>query len=369
VVSEPLTKDKIGQLLRSETEVLRRSSDDQARGVRQELGDNLNASIARQSEEAKKFREELHTSFHPLGSNVSATLTQLGDQQKERLEKTAQALEQLSERNEKAHTALRQSVETRLDDIRKESAIKLEQMRQTVDEKLQTTLESRLGESFNRVVEKLNRVHEGLGEMKSLASNVGDLKNVLTNVKVLGTFGEVQLELLLEQFLTPDQYVKDAKVKEHTNERVEFAVRLPGKGTDEEVLLAIDAKFPKENYERLLDASDAGDRNLVEAYRKQLVMQIKVCAKDISEKYINPPRTTDFAILFLPTEGLYAEVLRQPGLFEQLQRDYKVTLAGPTTLAALLNALQMGFRLKLFRPTCRGRHCSASTVKKSPPLD
>jgi DNA recombination protein RmuC len=156
-------------------------------------------------------------------------------------------------------------------------------------------------------------------------------------------YGEVQLELLLEQFLTPDQYVKHARVKEHTSERVEFAVRLPGKGADEEVLLAIDAKFPSESYDKLLDASEAGDTKLIETYRKQLVMQIKSCAKDICEKYINR-RTTDFAILFLPTEGLYAEVLRQPGLFEQLQRDYKVTLAGPTTLSALLNALQMGFR-------------------------
>jgi DNA recombination protein RmuC len=232
----------------------------------------------------------------------------------------------------------------RLDAIRQETANKLEEMRQTVDEKLQTTLESRLGESFNRVVEQLARVHEGLGEMKSLASNVGDLKNVLTNVKVRGTFGEVQLELLLEQFLAPDQYIKDARVRENTSERVEFAIRLPGKGAGEEVLLAIDAKFPRESYERLLEASDAGDVKLVEIYRKQLEVQIKSCAKDICEKYVCPPRTTDFAILFLPTEGLYAEVLRQPGVFDSVQRDHKVTLAGPTTLSAILNALQMGFR-------------------------
>jgi DNA recombination protein RmuC len=415
--SEPLTKDVIGQLLRGETEFLRRSNDDQARGVRQELGDSLknfqdttiksfsalsegvntqvrafverldagvkiidqqvagiaeklntdiarigvdaaqnrdalrqivelklDASVAKQSDDAKNLRNELNTSLQRLGSGVSATLTQLSAQQKERLEKTAQALDLLSEKNEKAHGALRQSVEARLDAIRIESATKLEKMRQTVDEKLQSILESRLGESFNRVVEQLNRVHEGLGEMKSLASNVGDLKNVLTNVKVRGTYGEVQLELLLEQFLTPDQYVKHARVKEHTSERVEFAVKLPGKGVGEEVLLAIDAKFPRENYDKLLDASEAGDTKLIESYRKQLVMQIKSSAKDICEKYINPPRTTDFAILFLPTEGLYAEVLRQCGLFEQVQRDYKVTLAGPTTLSALLNALQMGFR-------------------------
>jgi DNA recombination protein RmuC len=260
------------------------------------------------------------------------------------LEKVTVALQGLAEKNEKSHEALRFAVEQRLDAIRQESASKLEEMRQTVDEKLQSTLESRLGESFNRVVDQLTRVHEGLGEMKSLASNVGDLKNVLTNVKVRGTFGEVQLELLLEQFLAPDQYVKDAQVCENSSERVEFAIRLPGKGSGEEVLLAIDAKFPRESYDRLMEASQAGDTQLVEQHRRQLEAQIRSCAKEICKKYVNPPRTTDFAILFLPTEGLYAEVLRQPGVFESIQREHKVTLAGPTTLSAILNALQMGFR-------------------------
>ncbi|HVL73050.1 MAG TPA: DNA recombination protein RmuC, partial [Beijerinckiaceae bacterium] len=304
----------------------------------------LDGALARQSEEAKGLRSELNDSFHRLGANVATTLSELGLQQKDRLEATTGALKALGDKHERAQEALRLAVEGRLDAIRQESATKLEEMRRTVDEKLQSTLETRLGESFNRVVEQLNRVHEGLGEMKNLAANVGDLRNVLTNVKVRGTFGEVQAELLLEQFLAPDQYVKDARVRDNTAERVEFAVRLPGKGGGEELLLPIDAKFPRESYERLLAASEAGDAAAIELHRKQLQAQVRACAKEICEKYIHPPRTTDFAILFLPTEGLYAEVLRQPGMFEAIQRDHKVTLAGPTTLSAILNALQMGFR-------------------------
>ena len=312
--------------------------------LRQVIELKLDASAATTANNAKELRDELNGSFHRLGGSVSETLNQLGEQQRERLENTRLSLDALTEKNRISHEALKSSVELRLDAIRLETANKLEEMRQTVDEKLQTTLESRLGESFNRVVEQLARVHEGLGEMKSLASNVGDLRNVLTNVKVRGTFGEVQLELLLEQFLAPDQYIKDAQVRESTSERVEFAIKLPGKGGGEEVLLAIDAKFPRESYERLLEASESGDTKLIELYRKQLEAQIKSCAAGIREKYVCPPRTTDFAILFLPTEGLYAEVLRQPGLFDSVQRDHKVTLAGPTTLSAILNALQMGFR-------------------------
>jgi DNA recombination protein RmuC len=414
---EDLSREAIAQILRNEADLIRRHGDDQARGLRQELGDNLknfqdtttnafstlgsgvggqvrefgerldagirtidlrvagiaeklnadiaqlgedavrarealrhlvegklDGALARQSEEAKGLRSELNDSFHRLGANVATTLSDLGLQQKERLAATTGALEALGEKHERAQEALRQAVESRLDAIRQESATKLEEMRQTVDEKLQSTLETRLGESFNRVVEQLNRVHEGLGEMKNLASNVGDLRNVLTNVKVRGTFGEVQAELLLEQFLAPDQYVKGARVRDNTSERVEFAVRLPGKGGGEELLLPIDAKFPRESYERLLAASDAGDGAAIELHRKQLQLQVRACAKEICEKYVHPPRTTDFAILFLPTEGLYAEVLRQPGIFEGIQRDHKVTLAGPTTLSAILNALQMGFR-------------------------
>jgi len=217
-------------------------------------------------------------------------------------------------------------------------------MRQTVDEKLQATLDTRLGESFSRVVEQLKIMHQGIGEMRELAANVGDLQKVLTNVKVRGVYGEVQLEFLLEEFLSPEQYIKNASVKDESSERVEFAVRLPGKQHGGEVLLPIDAKFPREDYDRLIEATEAGSTELIPALRKQLENRIKSSAKEMRDKYINPPRTTDFGILFIPTESLYAEVLRQPGLLEILQREYRVTLASPTTLAALLNALQMGFR-------------------------
>ena len=215
-------------------------------------------------------------------------------------------------------------------------------MRQTVNEKLQSTLEARLGESFNRVVEQLERVHKGIGEMKSMAADVGDLKNVLTNVKVRGTYGEVQLALLLEQFLSPDQFVKNASIGSSGRERVEYAIKFRADG--EQMLLPIDLKFPREDYEHLQEAIAAGDAKRTAQYRRDLENKIKGCAKEISSKYINPPHTLDFAILFIPTESLYAEILRQPGLFEQLQRDYRVMIAGPTNLAALLTSFQMGFR-------------------------
>jgi DNA recombination protein RmuC len=218
-------------------------------------------------------------------------------------------------------------------------------MRKTVDEKLQTTLETRLGESFTRVVEQLERVHKGIGEMQSLAAGVGDLKKVLSNVRVRGTLGEVHLEMLLEQILSVEQFVKNAQVKQHSQERVEFAIKLPGRdGIGSEVLLPVDAKFPQVDYEKLLVAADEGDAEGIAEASKALDTQIKSYAKSIKEKYISPPQTTDFAILFLPTEGLFAEALRRPGLFDQLQRDYHVTLTGPTTLTAFLSALQMGFR-------------------------
>ncbi len=312
--------------------------------LRQLIEVKLDASATRHSEQAKELREELSTNFFRLGSNLNTALTELGNQQKEKLDGTTKALHEFREQNVKSQETLRVTVEGRLDVIRAESASKLEEMRKTVDEKLQTTLEARLGESFNRVVEQLTKVHEGLGEMKSLASNVGDLRNVLTNVKVRGTFGEVQAEILLEQFLMPDQYIKNANVRDGSQERVEFAIKLPGKNGGDDLLLPIDAKFPRETYERLIEASDTGDAAAIAMYRKELQTQIRRFAKDISDKYINPPKTTDLAILFLPTEGLFAEILRQPGLFESLQRDYRVILAGPTTLSAILNAYQMGFR-------------------------
>jgi DNA recombination protein RmuC len=222
--------------------------------------------------------------------------------------------------------------------------VKLDEMRQTVDEKLQGTLERRLNESFKLVSERLELVHEGLGEMRTLASGVGDLKKVLVNVKARGTWGEMQLANLLEQVLSPEQYEANVTTKPDTGDRVEFAVKLPGREEGERVWLPIDAKFPREDYERLVEASEKGNVAAVEEASKQLELRIKSQAKMIRDKYIEPPGTTDFAILFLPVEGLYAEVLRRPGLVESIQRECRVSIAGPTTLAALLNSLQMGFR-------------------------
>ena len=233
-----------------------------------------------------------------------------------------------------------------LQQLQKSNADKLDEMRRTVDEKLQTTLEKRLSESFKQVAERLEQVHNGLGQMQKLADGVGSLQRVLTNVKTRGMFGEVQLEALLEQVLTIEQYAKQVETKPRSNQRVDFAIRFPGRGgTDgEPVWLPIDAKFPREDYERLLDAQERADAVAAEIAAKALEVRIRTEAKSIAESYLAPPHTTDFAILFLPTEGLYAEVLRRPGLMDSLQRDYRVTLAGPTTLLAMFNSLHMGFR-------------------------
>jgi len=237
------------------------------------------------------------------------------------------------------------SLEKKITDMQTGNEKKLEEMRATVDEKLQKTLETRLGESFKLVSERLEAVHKGLGDMQQLASGVGDLKRVLTNVKTRGVLGEYQLENVLEQLLTPDQYAKNVKTKPGSNALVEFAVKLPGKeDKDKIVWLPIDAKFPKEDFELLMDAYDKALPELVEEYRKSFIKGIKKNATDIYSKYIDPPNTTDFAILFLPFESLYAEVLRTPGLFESIQRECRVIITGPTTLSALLNSLQMGFR-------------------------
>lgn len=233
-----------------------------------------------------------------------------------------------------------------LQQLLRSNAEKLDEMRRTVDEKLQTTLEKRLSESFKQVAERLEQVHNGLGQMQKLADGVGSLQRVLTNVKTRGMFGEVQLEALLEQVLTMEQYAKQVETKPRSNQRVDFAIRFPGRGghDGEPVWLPIDAKFPRDDYERLLDAHDRADAVAAELAAKALEARIRGEAKSIAESYLAPPHTTDFAILFLPVEGLYAEVLRRPGLMDSLQRDYRVTLAGPTTLLAMLNSLHMGFR-------------------------
>jgi DNA recombination protein RmuC len=243
-------------------------------------------------------------------------------------------------------TTISDTLNQQLQQLQKSNADKLDEMRRTVDEKLQTTLEKRLSESFKQVAERLEQVHNGLGQMQKLADGVGSLQRVLTNVKTRGMFGEVQLEALLEQVLTVEQYAKQVETKPRSNQRVDFAIRFPGRGgaDGEPVWLPIDAKFPREDYERLLDAHDRADAVAAEVSAKALEMRIRTEAKSIAESYLAPPHTTDFAILFLPIEGLYAEVLRRPGLMDSLQRDYRVTLAGPTTLLAMLNSLHMGFR-------------------------
>jgi DNA recombination protein RmuC len=296
------------------------------------------------SDSARTLREELTENVSRLGNSLSETLSHLGFHQKERLEELTRVLASSAEGQFKAQEALRGTIETRLDAIRAESASKLEEMRRAVDAELHSALEKRLNDSFRSVSEQLDRVYQGLGEMQSLAAGVGDLKRVLTNVKVRGTWAEIQLGALLEQFLAPDQYLREAQVRNDSPERVDFAIRLPGRDSEREVLLPIDANFPHEDFDRLVLAAENADAAGVEQAAAALESRIKSYAESIKEKYINPPSTTDFAILFFSTEGLYSEILRRPGLFEQLQRDYQVTIAGPTTLTAILNALQMGFR-------------------------
>ncbi len=294
---------------------------------------------------ASQLREEVVATLKSISQTMTTTMGELANVQKSQLEVMSGAIGKLSESNEAKLEAVRVTVEGKLQSLQADNATRLEQMRQTVDEKLQGTLERRLGESFKQVSERLELVHKGLGEMQTLATGVGDLKKVLTNVKTRGTWGEVQLGALLEQVLNPDQFAVNVATKDG-GERVEFAVRLPGQGTDRDqtVWLPIDAKFPVEDYQRLLEAQDRADIEGVAAAGKQLENRVKACARDICDKYLNPPKTTDFGILFLPIEGLFAEVIRRPGLPEVIQRECRVVIAGPTTLWSLLSSLQMGFR-------------------------
>lgn len=259
-------------------------------------------------------------------------------------EEGANAAKTQREELTKSLEGVRSIVDLRLKQLQEDNSKQIDKMRATVDEKLQGTLEKRLGESFKLVSDRLEQVHQGLGAMRQLASDVGGLQRVLTNVKTRGGWSEWQLGVLLEEMLTPEQFAKNMKTRDDTDERVEFAIRLPGDENGAPVWLPIDAKFPMEHYERLTAAQESGDSTAVEAAMKILETQLKRCAKDICEKYINPPKTTDFALLFLPSEGLYAEAIRRVGLVQNAQRDCRVTFVGPTTLAALLNSLQMGFR-------------------------
>ncbi len=294
---------------------------------------------------AKQLREEVIGALHGITETTTKTMGELANVQRIRLDAMSAAIDKLSESNEKKLEAIRATVESQLQTMHIDNARQLDQMRLTVDEKLQGTLEKRLGESFKQVSERLEQVHKGLGEMQTLATGVGDLKKVLTNVKARGTWGEVQLGTLLEQVLNPDQFSSNVATKDG-GERVEFAIKLPGQGAEKEevVWLPIDAKFPMEDYQRLVEAQENADAVAVEVAGKQLENRVRASAREVCEKYLNPPKTTDFGVLFLPIEGLFAEVIRRPGLTDVIQRESRVVIAGPTTLWAVLNSLQMGFR-------------------------
>jgi len=335
----------IGEKLDRDVAAMEKSAVEGREGLRTLVEQKLDASTTKHSDAATALRTELTQNFDKTSTLISQTLRQMSGDQQQRLNEFSERIKALTEQSAEGQEKLRQTVETRLEVLRKDNSEKLDEMRKTVDEKLQSTLEKRLGESFNTVSQQLKHVHEGLGEMQKLATGVGDLKRVLTNVKTRGTWAEIQLGMLLEDYLTADQFVVNAAMRPNSSERVEFAIRFPARDSDgADMYLPIDSKFPREDYERLVVAAEAADLNAVEAAAAALETSIRNSAKTISDKYINPPHTTDFAILFLPTEGLFAEVLRRPGFLDRLQRDYRVTVAGPTTLSSLLSAFQMGFR-------------------------
>jgi DNA recombination protein RmuC len=317
---------------------LRRELTESARAGRQELMQTLSAfqtSLSQQGAEATRTQNAQIDAFAQQLVQLRGTL---GDT-------LTRQLQDLSEANARRLAEVRATLELQLAQLQQSNAAKLDEMRATVDEKLHATLEARLGESFKQVAERLEQVHKGLGEMQTLAQGVGDLKHLLSNVKTRGMFGEAQLAALLEQVFAPEQYATQVATRPGSKNVVDFAIRLPGRGEDgAPCWLPIDAKFPNEDYERLLDAQQRADAAGAEAAAKALEARIRLEARSMADKYLEPPHTTDFALMFLPTEGLYAEVLRRPGLMEALQREHRVTLAGPTTLLAMLNSLQMGFR-------------------------
>ncbi len=310
------------------------------------LKDEISQSRQEMSTNAQRARAELSQTLQAVSDSLLRRLTENAGMQKDQLDSFGRQLAHLTQLNEDKLETMRKTIENRLYALQQENNIKLEQMRATVDEKLHSTLEKRLGESFKQVSDRLEQVYKGLGEMRTLATGVGDLKKVLTNVKTRGTWGEIQLGNILEQILTADQYAINVQTKQGSGERVEYAIKLPGRDTNPHkvVWMPIDSKFPQEDYQHLLDAQEAADKDLAAQYIKRLESRIKVEARQIKAKYIDPPNTTDFGIMFLPVEGLYAEVLRRPGLCDILQREYRTIVTGPTTLSALLNSLQMGFR-------------------------
>ncbi len=317
---------------------LRHEIAESSRGARQETAQafaTFQQALVQQGAEATRTQN----------AQLDAFALQLASLQKNLGDTLNNQLQGLSESNARRLAEVRATMETQLTQLQQNNAAKLDEMRKTVDEKLQSTLEARLGESFKQVAERLEQVHKGLGEMQALAVGVGSLQRVLTNVKTRGVFGEVQLEALLEQVLTTDQYARQVETKPRSGQRVDFAIRFPGRGDDgAPVWLPIDAKFPRDDYERLIDAHERADAAGAELAAKALEARVRSEAKSIAESYLAAPHTTDFAILFLPVESLYAEVLRRPGLMDAIQRQHRVTLAGPTTLLAMLNSLHMGFR-------------------------
>jgi DNA recombination protein RmuC len=309
------------------------------------ISEKLDSARTEAAVTATQLRQEVVRTLTEISDATARTLKDLAAAEKLQLEAFSKQIESLTKTSGEKLEAVRATVEGELKSMKSDNATQLEQMRLTVDEKLQGTLEKRLGESFKQVSERLEQVHKGLGEMQSLATGVGDLKKVLTNVKTRGTWGEVQLGALLEQVLSPDQFDKNVSTKRN-GERVEFAIKLPGQGIDksEIVWLPIDAKFPVEDYQRLIEAQERADIEGIETAGKELENRVRGCARDICEKYLAPPNTTDFGILYLPIEGLFAETIRRTGLIEGIQRNYRVIVAGPTTLWSILNSLQMGFR-------------------------
>jgi len=317
---------------------IRQEVTDSGRQGRQELGQTLTQFQVSLSEQVSQSVRTQNAQLDAFANQLTALRSHVG-------ETLTQSLSQMNEANARRMMEVRETLDKQIMQLQTSNAAKLDEMRAVVDEKLQATLEQRLGESFKQVAERLEQVHKGLGEMQTLAQGVGDLKHLLSNVKNRGMFGEAQLKTLLEQVLAPDQYAEQVMTKPGSRNQVDFAIRLPGRGDDgAPVWLPIDAKFPTEDYERLLLAQEAANPVAVAQATKELTARIKAEAKSISEKYVEPPHTTDFAMMFLPTESLYAEVLRVPGLMESLQREHRVTLVGPTTLMAMLNSLQMGFR-------------------------
>lgn len=319
-------------------------SSKQLADIRDDLSRQITNTQSQIDNKLELHRQATETAGKSQRDEAAASRTELQKSLNDSLEKMSTALKDLTEANALKQVELQNAMQTSIDKMQKGNEEKLEKMRETVDEKLQGTLEKRLGESFKLVSDQLESVQKGLGEMQLLATGVGDLKRVLTNVKNRGGWGEVQLARQLEDMLSPEQYEANVKVKANSDALVEFAVKLPGRQIDEIVYLPIDSKFPQEDYERLLAAQELGDKEATELANKELEKAIKAQAKIISDKYIDVPRTTDFAIMYLPTEGLFAEVIRRPGLANDLQNKFRVQITGPTTLMALLNSLQMGFK-------------------------